>query len=405
MNEQMQQARDAALSVLQPSRRDLEHGLELHRHSVVCDAYGFAPTSAVDGEALRLAIEAGASDLEIQDLAEEMSMTRHISDPQAAAEFRDAWDEAGVTCIVQNAGEENQSVKRLIKRLARFIHVADRMPDFVAKAVQPDDIVAAKERGRHCYYMSGNAVPLSEDWLSVEEELGYIRTFFQLGHRIMHLTYNRRNMIGDGCMEEANAGLSDFGRAVVAEMNRVGVIVDVAHAGWQTSLEAARVSRLPMVASHSGCVALNVHRRSKPDEVIRAIVDGGGYIGICCIPHFLGLGGDITALLDHIDHVARTFGVDHVAIGTDTAHRSMRQDEEMARVPERRRARPRWESFWLPGTLGDRREGGATLSLAWTNWPLFTVGLVQRGYSDDDIRKIIGGNVLRVARAAWGAAA
>ncbi len=148
-------------------------------------------------------------------------------------------------------------------------------------------------------------MPIPQDWNSVEEELRDIRIFFQLGIRIMHLTYNRRNMIGDGCAEPANAGLSDFGRAVVAQMNHVGVIVDVAHAGWQTSLEAAQVSKRPMVSSHSGCCALNRHYRCKPDEVIGAIADTGGYIGICCIPAFLGGSGDISSVLDHIDYVIK----------------------------------------------------------------------------------------------------
>src|ERR1700730_9200459 len=100
--------------------------------------------------------------------------------------------------------------------------------DFVEKASGPADIAAAKTRGKHCLYFSGNGVPLTQQRASVEDELRYIRIFFQLGIRIMHLTYNRRNMIGDGCAELANAGLSDFGRAVIAEMNRVGGIADCA---------------------------------------------------------------------------------------------------------------------------------------------------------------------------------
>lgn len=208
-------------------------------------------------------------------------------------------------------------------------------------------------------------------------------------------------MIGDGCAEPANAGLSDFGRAVVAEMNRVGVIVDVAHSGWRTSLDAARASEKPMVASHSGCVSINNHHRCKPDEVIRAIVDTGGYIGICCIPAFLGRTGDISAMLDHIDHVVENFGADHVAIGTDVAYTSSRSGRENRKIPSRGPSRKRWANFWAPDDplfSSEWRQEPQVQSLAWTNWPLFTVGLVQRGYSDDDIRKIIGGNVLRVAR-------
>jgi len=402
MNETIKQAREVALSILKPSQREIEHGMELHKNSIVVESYGFAPRAAVDGDAVKAAIEAGASEAELQDMMEDMRMTRYATDPKEREEFMAAWEAAGVTCILQNAGEEGNSVLRLIKRLARFTYATDMMPDFLKRAVTPDDIVAAKEQSKHCLYLISNGVPLPQDWISVEEELRYIRAFFQLGCRMMHLTYNRRNMIGDGCAEPANAGLSDFGRAVVAEMNRVGVIVDVAHSGWQTSLDAAKASERPMVASHSGCAALNAHHRCKPDEVIRAIADTGGYIGICCVPAFLGGSGDINAMLDHIDHVVRNFGADHVAIGTDVAYTSSASGREYQKIPKRRPSRSRWEALWLPDDAlykPEWRQDHQRLSMAWTNWPMFTVGLVQRGYSDDDIQKILGGNVLRVARA------
>jgi len=401
MNEKMQKSWDAALSVFQPGRKDLEHGLELHRDSLVVDAYGFAPRAAIDGDALRQAMEDGASDHEIQHLYEEMMMTRVATDPAERKEFMDAWDASGVTCILQNAGEESQDAQTVMKRLARYTYVSDLLRDFAPKAVTPDDIAAAKNARRHCFYLTCNGVPLAQNWHSVQEELEMIRVFFQLGCRMMHLTYNRRNMIGDGCMEPADAGLSDFGRAVVREMNRVGVIIDVAHSGWKTSLEAARASARPMVASHSGCVAVNNHPRCKPDEVIQAIVETGGYVGICCVPFFLGRSQDLNALLDHIDHVVRTFGAEHVAIGTDVAYSSRANEAETKKLPPRPKRRPRWEGFWPEGTYPADTDPQKALSMAWTNWPLFTVGLVQRGLSDDDVRKIIGGNVLRVARAVW----
>ena len=400
MNEAIQRARDAALDILKPSQRDLEHGMELHKNSVVVESYGFSPRAAVDGDAVKAAIESKASRLEIQDMTEDMRMTRYVTDAKEREEYMEAWEAAGVTCILQNAGEEGNAVPRLIKRLARFTYVTDMMRDFVQKAVTPDDIVAAKEQGKHCLYLIGNGVPIPEDWVSVEEELRYIRIFFQLGCRMMHLTYNRRNMIGDGCAEPGNAGLSDFGRAVVAEMNRVGVIVDIAHSGWQTSLEAAKASSKPMVASHSGCAALNRHHRCKPDEVIRAIVDTGGYMGICCIPAFLGGSGDISAMLDHIDYMVGNFGADHVTIGTDVAYTSSASAEEYRKIPRTRPGRSRWEGLWKPDDFPPEfQQEHQRLSMAWTNWPMFTVGLVQRGHSDDDIQKILGGNVLRVARA------
>ncbi|MCD6307502.1 MAG: membrane dipeptidase [Candidatus Latescibacteria bacterium] len=399
-NEKIQEARMAAKKILRPSRAELEHGLELHANSLVIESYGFVPRSAPDGDRVRGAMEAGASADEIEDLREDMSMTRWATVPAERIEFMDAMKAAGVTCVFQNAGQEGFEIDRLIKRLARYTYATDLMRGFIPKAVAPDDIVAAKEQNRHCLYFSGNGVPVPQNWRSVEEELRYIKIFFQLGIRMMHLTYNRRNMIGDGCGEPANGGLSDFGHAAVSEMNRTGVVVDVAHSGWQTSYDAAKASGRPIVASHTVCCSVHEHFRGKPDNVIKAIVDTGGYIGICCIPRYLGGEGNLKTMLDHIDYAAKKFGADHVAIGTDVAYTSRAAAEENKKIPalNRKNIRTPWRSLWPKDDFVTKPE--MTQSMAWTNWPLITVSLVQRGYSDYDIRKIIGGNVLRIVRAA-----
>ena len=396
-NETIERARKVALDILKPSQRDLDHGFDLHANSIVFDAYGFAPRAAIDGDAMRKAMEDAASEIELQDMHEDMTMTRAAVDPAERAEFLQAWKASGVTCIFQNCGEEGNDPLVLLKRLARFTYLTDSIRDILRHAVFPDDVRQAKQNGVGCLYFSGNGVPLTQAWVSAEDELRYVRIFYQLGIRMMHVTYNRRNRLGDGCAEPANGGLSDFGRAAVDELNRVGVIVDVAHSGWQTSLEAAQRSSKPMVASHSTCGALYEHMRSKPDNVIRAIADTGGYIGICCISRFLRHSGDITALLDHIDHVVKKFGPDHVAIGTDVAYQSRNMARERAKLPARRKGRTRWAALWPPDNF--KTTGRMIQSIVWTNWPLFTVGLVQRGHSDAVIQKIIGQNVLRVLEA------
>ncbi len=401
MNEKIQNARDAALAVLKPSTKDLEHGLELHADSLVVESYGLPPRAAPDGDALKAAAEEGAPATEVREMLEQMQMTRMVTDARERAEYAESWDASGVTCMLATAGEECQSPLRLMHRLAHMTFAAD-MSDVVDRAVTPDDIVAAKQKGRPCFTMITNGVPLTQNWESVEEELQYIRIFFELGVRMMHLTYQRRNMIGDGAGETANAGLSDFGRAVVAEMNRVGVLVDVAHCGWQTSLEAAQVSQKPMVASHTSCAALFPHMRSKPDGVIRAICDTGGYIGVYAVPGFLGMSDDLSAMLDHIEYAAKTFGADHVAIGMDYCATSSTYHSELKKMG-RLHGRKRWRWLWQPGPEGSPPEHDlpGMASCYWTNWPYITVGLVQRGYSDEDIRKIVGGNVLRVLRAVF----
>lgn len=390
--------RDAALEVLQPNQADLHHGLELHRRSLVFDTYGFAPRAASFPPDLSALVEAGASDVELQDLQEEQGMLRAAQVAEERAEFEEALRTSGVTCIFQNAGEEGQDPLQLLKRLARFTFLTDRLRGTLIRATQPDDITRAHESHQHCLYLTGNGVPLPQRWTNVEEELGYVKLFFQLGIRMMHLTYNRRNMLGDGCAETANGGLSDFGRAAIAEMNRVGVIVDVAHSGWRTSLEAAQTSRKPMVASHTTCDALRHHIRAKPDDVLKAIAETGGLVGICWIAPFLGAQGGIAELLDHIDYAVKLIGIDHVGIGTDVAHSSQHAAQVTGKVPSRGPRRPRFAALWPPDALGGNYPQAA--SLAWTNWPLVTVGLVQRGYTDADIQQLLGGNMLRVCRAA-----
>jgi len=399
INEQIKLDLERAKSILKPSQKQLEHGLELHNNSLVIDTYGFMPRAAYDGALINSAIGSKASQLEIQDMQEDMSMTRFVLDKKEREEFENAWKASGVTCVIQNAGEEGNEVKRLLKRLAHFTYTTDMMRDFIGKAVTPDDFLLAKKENRHVLYFSGNGVPLPQEWVSVEEELRYISVFFQLGIRMMHLTYNRRNVIGDGCAEKANGGLSDFGRAVVKEMNRVGVIVDVAHSGWQTSLEAAQLSERPMVASHTTVASVNKHIRSKPDNVIRAIADTGGYIGICCIPRFLGGTCDIASMMKHIDYVVKKFGSEHVAIGTDISYTSQFAAEENRKISSIRQGRIRWEALWPSDDFQEKPE--MVQSMAWTNWPMFTVGMVQMGYSDDVIQKILGGNTMRVSKAAF----
>lgn len=389
--------RKAAMDLLKPSQMQLKRGLELHAQSVVVDTYGFGPGAAIDNSVLAKIIESGASDQEINDAREDMAMTRFVTDSAERREYEGAWSAAGVTCIGRNAGEESNDALRLMKRLARWTYVTDRLEKF-PKAVTADDIVAAKKAGKHAILLTTNGVPLVQQWLNTRDELRFIRVFAQMGVRMMHLTYNRQNPLGTGCGEEVDGGLTDFGRMAVLELNRQGVLADVAHSSQKTSFDAAKVSQKPVIASHTAAMGLHRHIRGKTDEVIRAIADTGGLIGICCINGFLGRTNDINAFLDHIDYVAKKFGVDYVGIGTDVGYRSPLKPSEV-RLPSRPLQRVRWEALWPPGSYGTgTKDPRAAASLAWTNWPLFTVGLVQRGYKDADIQKIIGGNMLRVLK-------
>ena len=385
--------RNIALQMLNPSAKDLEHGLELHKNSLVFDAYGFMPLCGGRSAREEELIAAGASRDEIHYADEMHHMVEGFHDPQIRKLLKETWEYGGVDCIFQNCGEESNDVERLIKRLGNYTRTIDYCTEVYERCSFPEKLEEIRARGNKALYITTNGVPISSKFVSADENLHLVESFFNLGVRMMHLTYNRRNLMGDGCAEAANAGLSDFGRMAIAEMNRVGVIPDVAHSGQQTSLEAALCSKKPVVASHSTAGKFSTHYRAKCDEVIEAIKKTNGYIGICCYPAFLQGRKNINALIDHIDYVAKTFGVDHVAIGTDRGA-TLSEYVWSENMPKNRKI---WEQYWVAPGTGDNAPDDFG-SLAWTNWPLFTVGLVMRGYSDSDIQKIIGGNVMRVCK-------
>ncbi len=403
-NPTIDKPREIALALLKPTQAQIERAWELHFSSVVFESYGFAPRFAVDGEAINAAIQGGVPREEIEDLREGMMMNRGAVNERERTGFFDAFRAAGVTCIFQNAGEEGNDPLRLIKRLAHFTKATDLMKPALSKVVRADDVPTLKKAGHVGLCFTGNGVPLYGRWESVRDELRYIRIFHELGIRMMHLTYNRRNPIGDGAGEPHDGGLSDFGKAAVAEMNRLGVIVDVAHSGWTSALNAAKASAKPMVASHTTCSDVYRHFRGKPDDTIKAICDTDGLVGMCCIPRFLGGKGDITALLDHLDHVIKKFGSRHAAIGCDVSYVSRFEKEERAKIKKRADgtspiggAGDKWEHLWPKDNFETTPE--MDQSVAWTNWPLFTLGMIMRGHSDDAIRQVLGGNVMRVLQA------
>lgn len=401
---------EAALSFLNPSQRDLEHGLELHRSSLVAESYSLGLHAPVDADALNRELDAGASVDDYKRLREEQFITRWAVTPELRRDFRNTWEAAGVSCLFINAGEESNDPLRLLHRLAHYTWLMDALPDTLSRATSVEQIEQNYFNGKRSLCLTLNGVPLAGRHQNVHDEMSYIKIFAQLGVRMMHFTYNRRNPLGDGCGEVNDGGLSDFGHTVVGEMNRLGIIIDLAHTGWRTSVEVARASRYPVLVSHSTVHALHAHVRAKPDSVIKAVLDTGGTMGITNYPTFLGGDGGINTFLNHIDYMLRKYGADSVTIGTDMAfkhhhHVASHQPIRLEKLP---RARDRWERLWPAGAVPqpDQWLGSpATKSLAWTNWPLFTVGMVQRGHSDETIRKVIGGNLLRVANEVWRAAA
>jgi membrane dipeptidase len=222
-----------------------------------------------------------------------------------------------------------------------------------------------------------------------------IDLFHRLGQRVSQLTYNSRNLIGNGSTERVDGGLSDFGVAVVERMNDVGMAVDVSHSGDQTTLDAMEFSRRPVLITHSNARTLvGGHPRTKPDEAIRAMARTGGVMGITGVRNFVTLEEPTTVehLLDHFDHVRDLVGVEHLGVGSDIDLHGY--DD-------------------LPAEQYDRLKAGYKDTYAFRDKididevahpkRMFdlTEGLTRRGYTDDHIRGILGGNFARVLSEIW----
>jgi membrane dipeptidase len=234
----------------------------------------------------------------------------------------------------------------------------------------------------------------SQNGAIIESDISLLRIFYALDLRILQLTYQWRNLIGDGCGERTDCGLSKFGLQVVEEMNRIGFLIDLSHVGYRTTMEVIELSEDPVVFTHTNPRALCDHVRCKSDEQIKALAEKGGVMGITAFAPISevrkGVRATIEDYLDCIDHVVKLVGVDHVGIGSDFEPFATTEDHEMARK--------RFPEIIGTYTLQTRNVEGLEVV---SNFIDITRGLVGRGYADQEIEKILGGNFLRVFRRVW----
>ena len=270
-------------------------------------------------------------------------------------------------------------------------------PRELTKVLGAGDILRARREGRiGIIYGFQNAVMLGRDASRAE-------LFADLGVRVIQLTYNPANTIGDGSMAPENRGITPFGREVIAALNANHIMVDLSHSGQRTCLEAAEISRRPISINHTGCRALTDLPRNKTDEELRAVADRGGFVGIYFMP-FLNPRSVATPedVVAHIDHAVNVCGEGHVGIGTDGGTTAV---DDMAAY----RARIRQE-------IAERRAAGIGASgenpdtlpfverLSGPNQFRDLIRLLdRRGYSTGRIEKIMGLNFVDYAREIWGA--
>lgn len=271
-----------------------------------------------------------------------------------------------------------------------------RRNDKLVKVHEAADIRRAHEQGRTGIILGfQNAAMMGKDARRVE-------TFARQGVRVIQLTYNGSNQLGDGAMVPDNRGLTPFGREVVQALNQHRVLVDLSHSGERTCLDAVAASRQPIAITHTGCRAVADLPRNKTDRELRMVADKGGFVGIYFMP-FLAVGRQPIAadLVAHIEHAIHVCGEDHVGIGTDGNVSAIDDMPAYMRALEQEVAQRRASGIGATGERADIVPFLPDLQGPDKFWKLAEL-LARRGHSENRIDKILGLNFLRTAGGVWG---
>ena len=236
----------------------------------------------------------------------------------------------------------------------------------------------------------------------VGSEPDRLKTLRDLGVRIAQLTYNLRNLLGDGSIEPADAGLSRLGRTLIAQVNELRLLLDLSHGGWRTIGEAIAASTRPCAITHTGCAAVTRHPRNVPDEVLRALAGKGGVAGIYFMPYLREKGQPMAEdVIRHLEHAIGVAGEDHVGIGTDGNFSPTVLSDEL-----RRWNREHVEMRKKAGIAAPNEEPDVFLYIPDLNTPrrfeTLALMLSKRGHKDARIEKILGGNFARLFAEVWG---
>ena len=314
-------------------------------------------------------------------------------------EVKDA-HESGVTCAHITVGAVGSTAPdtafmETVRGIAYWEREIDRHPDVLGRVRVASDIGKAKKNKR-CGLVYG-----VQDGVAFETDLARLDDLHALGLRVVQPTYNRRNLLGDGCLEPGNAGLSRAGIEAIERMNSLGILIDLSHCGRQTAADAIRISKKPVAFTHTGSQALSDHPRNRTDAELRAVAEKGGVCGIYFMP-YLSEGKQPTAadIVRHVEHMVQVAGEDHVSIGTDgnfspTVVDQKYKDAFAKNTRERRESGigAPWETeegYLFAADLNTPRRL-ATLAMM----------LADRRHSAARIEKILGGNLLRVFGDTW----
>jgi membrane dipeptidase len=285
------------------------------------------------------------------------------------------------TACWENFRDSIQNIKKWNRRFETF-------SDYIIPIRNVEDIIKAKKIGKTGIIIGfQNTTP-------IEDDINLLRIFKDLGVRIIQLTFQDRNYVGDGCWEKTDAGLSEFGLRVIKEMNRQGILIDLSHAGDKTTIEAIEASEKPVAFTHANPRSLKTNPRNKTDEQILALADKGGVSGATLYPPLLSAGykSELNDFLNVIDYLVCLVGIDHVAIGSDFTENQPKEffiDALTGKSWERPLSKVKYPVIY-PKRIRSTSE-----------FPNITEALVKRGYTNKEVKKIMGENWFQLYSKVW----
>lgn len=330
----------------------------------------------------------------------EAVLTREIAESEdARKQYLDMWRESGVTVACGTFSGFDRlatAFEGAVRKIANAQSIVNSLRDDMLIVRTASDIEHAHAEGKRGLVIDfQNTIALGDD-------LDRIDLFHGLGLRMLQLTYNLQNLAGDGCTETYQGGLTYFGREMVSRLNAANILVDVSHCSEQVGWDSMEVSTAPVIVSHSSSATVAQHDRGKTDEFARAIAEQGGYFGVVVIPGFIREtpGASMADVVKQIEHLVNVCGIDHVGIGTDKAGPGPRTST-MVEFPDSMPAGLPGDFNWSGFRTVEHRqtpefdmEGFAKFG----DWPNITVALAEAGFNEEELRKLLGQNYLRVFR-------
>ena len=282
-----------------------------------------------------------------------------------------------------------QTMAHLSKWFRRF-----RERDDIVQVKETADIHAAKKSGKTGIILSfQNASP-------IENELDRLGLFLELGVRTIQLTYHEVNLLGSGCWERNDAGLTNFGVDAVREMNQLGILIDLSHVGPQTTMDAIELSEQPVAITHANARSFHDHPRNKEEEALKLVAEKGGVVGATSFVPFLPSQHDSTVedFVDAIDNMVERIGIDHVAVGTDSTHDQPMEFWHYLAAQQGTKYPSTYAKVGVPYTDMSFQPKGIDSP---AEFPNLADALMNRGYGAEDIRKLLGGNWLDLFERVW----